>query len=83
MVMTTVNLPDAQAHLAELVDKAVGGESFIIARAGKPLVKVIAIEPAELDDGRRIGFMKGSFRVPDDFDSMGADEIADLFEGRS
>ena len=81
--MTTVNLPDAQAHLAELVDKAVDGESFIIARGGKPLVKVIAIESAELDGRRRIGFMKGHFRVPDDFDSMGADEIADLFEGRS
>ncbi len=81
--MTTVNLPDAQAHLAELVDKAVGGESFIIARAGKPLVKVIALAPAKSDSKQRIGFMKGHFRVPDDFDSIGAEEIADLFEGRS
>ena len=81
--MTTVNLSDAQMHLAELVDKAAGGESFIIARGGKPLVKVIAIDPAGLDGKQRIGFMRGHFRVPDNFDSMGADEIADLFEGRS
>ena len=81
--MTTVNLPDAQAHLAELVDKAAGGESFIIARAGKPLVKVIAYERAEPHGKRRIGFMRGLFRVPDDFDSMGAEELADLLEGRS
>ncbi len=81
--MTTVNLPEAQANLGELVDKAVCGESFIISRAGKPLVKVVAIEPAESHSKQRIGFSKGKFRVPDDFDSMGADEIADLFAGRS
>ena len=60
--MTTVNLPNAQAHLAEVVNKAVCGDPFIIARAGKPLVKVIAIGPAESDGKQRIGFMKGHFR---------------------
>ena len=81
--MIIVNLPDAQAHLAELVDKAVSGESFLIARGGKPLVKVAAVEPVRQAGTQRIGFMKGHFRVPEDFDAMGADEIADLFEGRS
>lgn len=81
--MTTVNLPGAQANPGELVDRAARGESFIISRAGKSLVKVAAIDPSNLDGKQRIGFMKGQFRAPDDFDSMGEEELADLFQERS
>jgi prevent-host-death family protein len=77
--MLTVNIHEAKTHLSRLIEAAVKGEPFIIAKAGKPLVKVQAIEPA--DGSRRIGFMKGEFTVPDDFDTMFQDDIIAMFEG--
>jgi prevent-host-death family protein len=78
--MQTVNIHDAKTNLSKLIDKAVKGEAFIIAKAGKPLVKVIAI--AQTDTPKpRIGFMKGRISVPDGFDELGREEIAALFQG--
>ena len=77
--MRIVNMHEAKTHLSRLVEAAAGGEPFIIARAGKPLVRVTAVDaPAP---GRRVGFLAGHGSVPDDFDRMGADEIARRFEG--
>jgi antitoxin (DNA-binding transcriptional repressor) of toxin-antitoxin stability system len=78
--MTTVNLEYVQAHLAELVDKAAQGEPFIIERGGKPLVKVTGCESAPQTAVKRTGFMRGQIQVPDDFHTMGSDEIVRLFE---
>lgn len=79
--MTTVNIHEAKTQLSKLVDQAAKGESFVIAKAGKPLVRVVSLDaPAK---PRRLGFMTGEINVPDDFDRMGAAEIATLFgEGR-
>ncbi|HKS24996.1 MAG TPA: type II toxin-antitoxin system prevent-host-death family antitoxin [Thermoanaerobaculia bacterium] len=75
--MKTVNIHEAKTQLSRLVDRAAKGESFVIAKAGKPLVKVTAIDaPAE---PRRLGFLKGEIAVPDDFNRMGEREIAELF----
>ena len=75
--MKTVNIHEAKTQLSRLVDRAAKGESFVIAKAGKPLVKVTAIDaPAE---PRRLGFLKGEIAVPDDFNRMGEREIAALF----
>ena len=80
--MITVNMHEAKTHLSRLVEAAAKGEPFVIARNGKPLVKVEALEPAEACPAtRRIGFLKGQVRVPDDFDTMFADEIREMFEG--
>lgn len=79
--MQIVNIHDAKTHLSRLVDEAAKGESFIIAKAGKPLVKVIALDSPTGTQVRRIGFMEGQFDVPDDFDQMGSEEIARIFEG--
>ncbi|MCL2833511.1 MAG: hypothetical protein FWD78_10115 [Treponema sp.] len=62
-----------------MVKKAAGGESFIIANAGKPMVKVIPYSPKQSTQ-KRIGFLKGIIKVPDDFDRMGQDEIIKDFE---
>jgi prevent-host-death family protein len=78
--MTTVNIHEAKTHLSRLIEKAVAGEPFVIAKAGKPLVKVTAIDAPEAPPSR-IGFLKGQFTVPDDFDTMGQDEIIRMFEG--
>ncbi len=79
--MKTVNIHEAKTHLSRLVEKAAGGEGFIIAKAGKPLVKVVPLDAPVATAKRRLGFMKGEFTVPDDFDTMGAEEIERLFEG--
>lgn len=72
---------DARMNLSRLIDKAVeAGEPFVIAKAGKPLVRVIPINMSEPASPARIGFMKGQISVPDDFDSMGGDAIQTLFE---
>ena len=78
--METVNIHEAKTHLSRLIEKAVKGQPFIIAKAGKPLVKVEAIRPEE-KTASRIGFMKGEGKVPDDFDEMGREEIEAMFYG--
>lgn len=78
--MKTVNMHEAKTHLSKLVEEALLGEPFVIARAGKPLVKVTVIEEAP---PRRTGFLKGQVEIPDDFDRIGEDEILALFEGRA
>ena len=80
-VMKQVNMHDAKTHLSRLVEEAVRGEPFVIARNGTPLVTVQACRP-EVKAEDRVGFMPW-VHVPDDFDSMGRDEILAMFEGRS
>ena len=77
--MRTINIHESKTHLSRLVDEAAKGESFIIAKAGKPLVKVTALDVPEIGQIRRVGFMLGQILVPDDFDRMGSEEIETLF----
>ena len=79
--MNTVNIHEAKTQLSRLVEQAVRGEPFIIAKAGKPLVKVTALEQPTGAQVRRLGFLAGQFSIPDDFDQMGRAEIEDLFGG--
>lgn len=76
-----VNIHEAKTHLSRLVDQAAKGESFIIARAGKPMVKVVPLEEEPAKPTSRLGFLKGQIKVPDDFDTMHQEEIIRLFEG--
>ena len=77
--MRTVNIHEAKTHLSRLVDAAAKGEPFIIAKAGKPLVKVVPIDAPAAP--RRLGFMRGQFTAPDDFDTMDQEEIEKMFYG--
>ena len=79
--MQTVNIHEAKTQLSRLIAQAVQGEPFVIARAGKPLVKVTAIASGGSVRAKRLGFMKGMLRVPPDFDRMGGEVIQDLFTG--
>jgi len=79
--MLTVNIHDAKTRLSKLIEMAVNGEPFVIAKAGKPMVRVTAIEPPEPVRTRRIGFLKGQLSIPDDFDTMGQEEIERMFYG--
>lgn len=78
--MRTVNIHEAKTHLSRLVEQAAKGEPFVIAKAGKPLVKVVPID-APTGPQRRLGFLEGCFSVPEDFDRMGQAEIERLFGG--
>ena len=79
--MRTVNIHEAKTQLSRLIDLAVKGESFVIAKAGKPLVKVVALTAPDAAQVRRRGFMAGQIAVPADFDRMGEAQIAQLFGG--
>jgi prevent-host-death family protein len=75
--MVTVNIHEAKTHLSKLVDRAAKGEPFVIAKAGRPLVKVSSLDTPKT--ARRLGFLAGEIAVPKDFDRMGEAEIAALF----
>ena len=81
--MLTVNIHEAKTHLSSLLERAAKGEPFIIAKAGKPLVKVVPLDAPEAGHSRRVGFMAGQIEVPDDFDRMGSSEIEPLFGSQS
>ena len=80
--MLQVNIHEAKTHLSALVERAAKGEAFIIAKAGKPMVTVTSYA-REQQPRRRVGFLKGQVDVPVDFDTMGEELIAGMFEGRS
>jgi prevent-host-death family protein len=80
-VMRTVNIHEAKTHLSRLVERAAQGEEFIIAKAGKPLVKVVPVDSIPQRAAGRLGFLAGELVVPDDFDTMGQGQIEHLFLG--
>jgi prevent-host-death family protein len=79
--MLTVNIHEAKTHLSRLVELAAKGESFIIAKAGRPMVKVTALDAPSAGQAKRLGFLIGQITVPDDFDQMGSAEIEHMFGG--
>ena len=84
MGVPQINIHDAKTHLSRLVDKAAKGEPFVIAKAGKPMVKVVPLDAPRPDAPKRFGFLAGSLQVPDaeTFNAMAADEIAAMFGTR-
>jgi prevent-host-death family protein len=84
--MDTLNIHAAKTHLSGLVERVEKGETILIARAGKPVAKLVPLDPEPAVDRaamvkRRFGFMKGEFTVPDDFNEMGREEIEAMFYG--
>ena len=79
--MSAVNMHDAKTQFSRLVDRAAGGETIIIAKAGVPVARLVPLEPITTGGPRRTGFLFGMYAVPDDFDRMFEEEIAHDFEG--
>ena len=79
--MRSVNIREAKPHLTRPVQDAAQGKMFIIAKAGKPMVKVIPYSDDEEAAVQRLGFLSGEIAVPEDFDQMGAEDLAALFDG--
>ncbi|NDY96337.1 type II toxin-antitoxin system Phd/YefM family antitoxin [Wenzhouxiangella limi] len=78
--METINIHEAKTHLSRLVEKAAQGEAFIIAKAGKPMVRVSALDSPVSGQRRRIGFLAGRIAVPDDFNDMAREQIVEMFD---
>ena len=81
--MEIVNIHEAKTQLSRLVEKAANGEPFVIAKAGKPMVKVVPLDTPEAGQQKRLGFLADKIKVPDDFDTMGTREIQTMFQGDS
>lgn len=79
--MRSVNIHDAKTHFSRLVDEVSAGESVIIAKAGKPAVRLVPLDASPERPKSLIGFLEGRATIPDDFDRMGEGEIQGLFEG--
>ncbi len=76
--MATVNIHEAKTHLSRLLEKVETGEEVIIARAGKPVAKLVRY--AEERTPRRLGLLKGQIWIADDFDEL-PEEIMAAFRG--
>ena len=78
--MRTVNIHEAKTHLSRLVEQAAGGEEIIIAKAGKPVARLMPLANPRRAP-RTLGLLAGQFPVPDDIDSLFADDIDAMFYG--
>jgi antitoxin (DNA-binding transcriptional repressor) of toxin-antitoxin stability system len=76
--MDIVDIREVETHLFRLIKNAAAGESFIIAEGGKPMVKVVPLN-TNLTEQKRVGFLLGRFKVPDDFNRLGRQEINRIF----
>ena len=77
--MAVINVYDARAKLSRLIDRAVAGEEIVIARNGRPLVRLTPVGEKPL--ARKPGALKGLFEVPDSFFEPLPDDVLDAFEG--
>lgn len=79
--MRSVNINEAKTRLSRLVEEAAKGEPFIIAKAGKPMVKVTPLDAPAQKKARRLGFLEGKALIPEDFDTMAAEKSRRMLEG--
>jgi prevent-host-death family protein len=80
--MRTVNVHAAKTHFSRLVDEAASGTEIIIAKAGKPIARLVALTPPEVRAKRRLGILAEQAVVPPDFDAPLPDDVLDAFEGQ-
>ncbi|SKC75882.1 type II toxin-antitoxin system Phd/YefM family antitoxin [Krasilnikoviella flava] len=78
--MRTVNVHDAKTHLSRLLAAVEEGEEIVIARAGRPVARLVGTGPTTRPR-RELGPLRGGFTVPDDLDHWAQDEVVALFEG--
>lgn len=80
--MQIVNIHAAKTHLSRLLDAVEDGEEILIARAGKPIARLVPLQGTVLSKRRRLGRLTGQFTVPEDFDAPLPDDVISDFEGR-
>ncbi|MFN7085203.1 MAG: type II toxin-antitoxin system Phd/YefM family antitoxin [Burkholderiales bacterium] len=77
--MYTVNIHEAKTHLSRLVEEVAAGREVIIAKAGKPMARLVPLEAAPKK--HHLGLFKGQLNVPDDFDAPLSEDVLAPFEG--
>jgi prevent-host-death family protein len=80
--MQTVNIHAAKTHLSRLLDAVAGGEEILIARAGRPIARLVPLQGQAVPMRRRLGQLAGQVTVPEDFDAPLPEDILSSFEGR-
>ena len=80
--MTTIDIRESKTRLSRCVEQAAAGEEIIIAKAGKPIAGLMPLAPPKKEP-RRLGLGRGQFSIPEDFDTLYADEIRRMFEGEN
>ena len=78
--MTTLNIHAAKTHLSRLIEDVAEGEEVVIAKAGKPVARLVPIGKAP--GKRTLGMLKGRLKVPRNFDAPLPDDVIAAFEGR-
>lgn len=78
--MEQVNIHQAKTHLSHLLNRAMAGEEIVIAKAGKPMVRLVPV--AEPTEDRVLGIDEGLFVVPEDFNDPLPEDILATFEGK-
>lgn len=78
--MHTVNIHEAKTNLSRLIKAVVEGGEVVIAKAGKPMVRLVPF--VEKKSPRRLGGLKGKIQIADDFDAPLPDDLQAAFEGR-
>lgn len=79
-MISPVNVHDAKTRLSKLLEAVEAGEEIVIARAGKPVARLVPFQPTKAP--RQLGLLKGRFKVPPDFDAPLSGDVLALFEGR-
>ena len=78
-----VDVHEAKTHLSKLLDRVAAGETIVLAKAGRPVARLMPLEVMASVAERRLGFLQGRIQVPDDFDQLGAEEIAGAVRGEA
>ena len=77
--MTTVNVHEAKTHLSRILDRVAAGEEVVIAKAGKPVARLVPVSVERTS--RTPGTYRGRIEIKDDFDAPLPDDTLDAFEG--
>ncbi len=80
--MQTVNIHAAKTHLSRLVEQAAAGEEIVIARAGRPVARLVPLSAPDAGSKRRLGVLAGQLALPADFDASLPEDVLAAFEGR-
>ena len=75
-----INIHSAKTHLSRLVEKAAAGEEIIIAKAGKPMARLVPLGAGP--QPKKLGQLRDKLKVPDDFNAPLSPQLMGLFEGR-
>ena len=79
--MPKVNIHEAKTHLSRYVEEAAQGKEIIIAKAGKPVARIVPLAAVKV--ARKLGLLDGKARIPDDFNAPLSDAVLGRFLGRN